>query len=122
MVHWIVYHNPDVVGGSPKNRFFAVSDRRASVAIGDTVWLVEGVGSRPRTYRLVLRFVVEHIDRRVRPQWQLIMRGSTGRHFAPRPVLNGFAWFPAFRREHGNFAFGLRRIRPGPALRGLMGQ
>ena len=119
MTHWLVYHNPDVMGGPPKIEVppSVVTNQRTSAGPGDTVYLITGVG-HPRVYTLVCRFTVARLGP-PRGRWDYQFVGRNPQWFGPKAELNHHKWFDRLRRANGNFAFGMRRITSQEALEGL---
>ncbi len=114
MRHFVQYHNAGKRGtlaGDPADLsvYTRKPDRFVANLLGDTVWLLEGVGS-PASYHISLVFVADEFGLCDDPDFRLYLSGTTGRLFVPPVPLPQTEWFRTFRRRHGNFAFGLQAI------------
>jgi hypothetical protein len=108
---WLLYHKPKVMGAPPE-RFSPpelVSDSKADVNIGDRVWLISGIG-KPAQFGLWLVMRVRMVDHSG-PGWGTKMTGRDEKWFDHPPLLNHQPWFDDFRTKHGNFAFGLQKLK-----------
>jgi hypothetical protein len=122
MQHFVVYHNPDVMGypAIDVEQLAIYTNKRRSDAVGGRVWLITGEGT-PRKYRLRSTFIVESVGGSEKPGFKARVTGREGRLFHPMPLLNTEAWFPQFLRKQGNFAFGFQPINDPVVEEGLLG-
>lgn len=121
MQHFVVYHNPDVMGypALDVERLAIYTNKRRSDATGCRIWLITGEG-KPRQYKLRSTFIVEAISPSDKPQFGARIIGKEGHLFHPMPVLNGEPWFAPFLKKQGNFAFGFQPINDGEVEAGLL--
>lgn len=108
---FIVYHNPDVMGPLADEPSFEVfTNKSVSAArVGDRVWLITGEGT-PRNYSLACWFYVENFGSGEDVGFKHCVSGSEGRTFSPFEPISKQEWFGRFKKDQGNFAFGLSRI------------
>jgi hypothetical protein len=120
MNHYLVYHNPDMMGQASEIRdFSAVTDKPAGPDLqGSTIWLITGEGN-PRKYYLVQRFTADVIQSREHERFKTRISSETGERFSPMCRLDEEEWFRDFERSQGNFAFGLSPIRVERYITGL---
>ena len=111
MTHFIQYHNPDIMDQfhPSKKTFGIVSNKRAGLREGDTVWLVAGEG-KPRQYFLCETFVVDKIVPRPAGKFRFYMSGSDGKPLYPLKI-DKTSWFRELLKITGNFRFGLQPIK-----------
>jgi len=95
-----------------------VTDKVVHEIEGSRVWLITGVGS-PREFLLRSYFIVDHVDSGSMSGFTTKLSGSIGQVFEPMIPLNQEIWFEAFKRQQGNFAFGLQRIGSPEFIEGL---
>jgi len=107
---FVVYHNPEKMGGDVErvDALSIVTNKRIADPSGDRVWLLSGRGN-PRTYVLRSWFIVDSVESGSADGYETKLSGK-GEVFDPVIELNGEPWFEDFKREQGNFSFGLNRI------------
>lgn len=111
MTDFMQYHNPDLMGPfRPSTTFGIVTDKRAGLRKGDTVWLVTGEG-RPREYFLCERFVVEKIDSQISAKFRYQISGPDGKSLYPLKIDKRTSWFRELLKITGNFRYGLQPIK-----------
>ena len=120
MQHFVVYHNPDVMGypALDVERLAINTNKRRVDAVGGRVWLVTGEG-KPRVYRLRSTFIVLAVADSDKPEFGARVTGKEGHLFHPMPALNMEPWFPQFLKKQGNFAFGFQPINDSSVEDGL---
>lgn len=94
------------------------SKRPKGALTGNRVWLLTGEGT-PRTFYLRGTFLVSDVEDSGAPDFGTVILGKDGAMFSSMFVLNHELWFPGFRRNQGNFAFGFQSINDPMALAGL---
>ena len=113
MRHFVQYFNPDKIGRDPDHLdgLFVYTNKflRGVPVEGSVVWLLGGRG-RPRTYHLLLWFVATTVEACDHPAFMHTIRGDHGYILPSQPRLDREPWFPAFRRDQGNFAFGFTEL------------
>lgn len=117
---FIVYHNPDVMGPLADEPTFEVfTNKSVSAArVGDRVWLITGEGT-PRNYYLACWFYIENFGSGEEFGFKHCVSGSEGRAFSPLEPIPQQEWFEKFKKDQGNFAFGLSRITTPDAVANL---
>ena len=120
MQHFVVYHNPDVMGDPALDvdRLAIYTNKRRTDAAGSRVWLISGVG-KPSKYQLRSTFIVETVGASDKPQFGARITGREGHLFHPMPTLNDEPWFGQFLKKQGNFAFGFQPINDSAVEDGL---
>lgn len=120
MTDFVVYHNPDVMGypAIDVDRLAIYTDKKPGSIAGSRVWLLTGEG-KPRTFRLRATFVVASVEPSDKPEFETKILGKAGELLDPMPILNEEPWFEAFKRNHGNFAFGFQPIGDPASVVGL---
>lgn len=82
------------------------------------IWLIAGEGS-PRSYFLRATFRIGGLAPSSKPNFEYCIAGTDGQLFDPMPNLTTEAWFPAFKKAQGNFAFGFNAIKDSGVVAGL---
>lgn len=120
MKHFVQYHNPDVMGPfRPSQKTFGiVTDKRAGLQEGDTVWLITGEG-RPRQYFLCETFVAEKIASEAIHKFRYRVSSTDGKPLYPLKVDKSSDWFQELLRITGNFRYGLQPISSKAVIEGL---
>jgi hypothetical protein len=123
MSHYVVYHNPDIMGYSasqiPSNKFSVLTNKSAGADVqGSTIWLVTGEGTL-RNYYLVLRFTADVIESGEAEGFATKISSTTGERFSPLRRIDEEEWFPDFRHSQGNFSLGLQRISDERFIKGF---
>lgn len=120
MQHFVVYHNPDVMGYPVLDveRLAIYTNKRRNDAVGGRVWLITGEG-KPRVYKLRSTFIVDSISSSDKSEFEARVTGKEGHLFHPMPVLNPEPWFRQFIEKQGNFAFGFQPINDATVEAGL---
>jgi hypothetical protein len=109
--HFVVYHNAQKMGHATINRFRAYTNKplRPDI-IGDSVWVIAGLGSRTKEYCLACRFTVSNICPSDNAEFKFCLEGAEGTVFDPPVTLDELPWFRRFRRSQANFSFGFRKL------------
>jgi hypothetical protein len=111
MKDYVVYHNPDKMGGRVRDfpSCEAVTGKTVKEnVIGSRVWLITGEG-KPRTFLLRSCFIVDQVLTRGHEEYKTKLTGSDCRIFEPMIELEG-RWFHTFKRKQGNFSRGFQVI------------
>lgn len=111
MKDFVVYHNPDVMGGeaSTVSPVSVVTNKNVGNVIGDRVWLLTGEGS-PRQFYIRSYFIISTIEPGTDQGFNTRLSGETGKVFDPMIEIGTKDWFADFRQQQGNFAFGFQPI------------
>jgi hypothetical protein len=125
---WVQYHNYDKLGYLPAESTLdescedeyeydevlpGISTNKRSVlnVVGDTVFLIVGIGDRPKQYYLWSTFLCEEVA--VDEQEGSLSYDAFGSgHLIDPPQLLNSEEFHEFRKHCGNFGFGFMRIKP----------
>jgi hypothetical protein len=121
MGHYIVYHNPDVMGypASDITNFSVVSNKPGGSDLpGSTIWLLTGEGT-PRRYYVVQRFTADVIDSAEEQGFSTRVSSEAGERFTPMIRIDEEEWFRDFQRSQANFSLGLQRVTDDRFIRGL---
>ena len=121
MQHFVVYHNPDVMGYPVLDveRPAIYTKKQRSDAVGGRVWLITGEG-RPRKFKLRSTFIVQAVEKSDRPGFTARITGKEGHLFHPMLAIDSEPWFPQFKKKQGNFAFGFQPINDAAVESGLL--
>ena len=112
MKDYIVYHNPDRMGGpvTSVDPWKIVTNKSVTdEIIGSRVWLITGEG-RPRTYYLCSWFFVDEVTSGRQHGFKTQLKGNNYRTFLPMINLSDHVWFSDFRQALINFRGGLQSI------------
>lgn len=115
MEHFIAYHSAQRMGydyGSPGELVF-LSKKLGLLkkAIGNTVWVVQGIPDGHKTaYTLCSAYVADGIAPESPSSDVYVIRGSKGTDFVPPVPLNQLGWFPSLLKSQNNFSLGFNRL------------
>jgi hypothetical protein len=122
MKDYVVYHNPDKMGGPVTSLDACMILTKKSVKekeiIGSRVWLITGEGT-PRTYFLRSWFIVDAALSGTDHGFKTKLIGKECRIFDPMVILSEQGWFREFKRRQGNFSLGLQVITDRNSILGL---
>ena len=120
MQHFVVYHNPAVMGYPVIDvaRLAIYTNKKRADAVGGRVWLITGEGS-PRIFKLRSTFIVQAVESSDKPEFAALVTGREGHLFLPMPSLNSLPWFAQLKKKQGNFAFGFQPINDPDVEAGL---
>jgi hypothetical protein len=116
---YVVFHNAEKMG-EPLRRgrrrkdasLFGIVTAKKEVlkCVGDTVWLIQGIG-RPRRYTLECRFVIEEVEDNPDPEFDYCATGTDGIVFDPPiPLSLKDRWFRRFYDLQNHFSLGFQSI------------
>ena len=111
-LHFVVYHNPDVMGAltSRQESFEIVTSKSVDALPGNRIWLISG-DAHPRRFFLHSTFVVDTIGQAAGAGLSNRAQGSVGVHFQPPLPIDTHPWFPELKKQMGNFGFGMQRVK-----------
>jgi hypothetical protein len=122
MSDFVVYHNPDSMGfpAEEVQTLAIVTDKSATEAVGSRIWLITGEGT-PRTFFLCGWFTATSVSPNPAGDFKTLVEGTAGKILRKKrwPILNHLPWFPNFKENQGNFAFGFQPINQMDVVRGL---
>lgn len=115
MKHFIAYHSAHKMGreyGAPgKLVFLSKKLGLLKQAVGNTVWVVEGLPHGKKTgYTLCGAYVADSVAPESPSSDLYVIQGNQGTDFVPPVPLNQLSWFPAFLKSQSNFSLGFNRI------------
>lgn len=126
---WVQYHNYNALGYLPAEAIIdecleeidydealpGISTNKRSVlnTVGDTIFLIVGIGKNPKQYYLWSKFICEEINIRENENSFYYSAFGSG-HLLNSPQLLNSKEFNEFKKYCGNFGFGFMRIKePG---------
>ncbi|RCJ24452.1 hypothetical protein A6S26_17900 [Nostoc sp. ATCC 43529] len=124
---WVQYHNYNVLGYVPVEMILdesliekyehdevlpGISTNKRAVlnTVGDTIFLIVGIGSKPKQYYLWSKFICEEIVINDYENSHSYDAFGTGYLIDPPQLLNS-KHFNEFKKFCGNFGFGFMRIK-----------
>lgn len=115
MEHFIAYHSAQRMGreyGSPgRLAFLSKKLGLLKKAIGNTVWVVQGIQDERKTaYTLCGAYVADSVAPESPSSDTYVIRGSKGTDFVPHVPLNQLSWFPSLLKSQSNFSLGFNRL------------
>lgn len=131
---WVQYHNYENLGYLPAELNLDIyagqsydfsetlsginTGKRAVLgAVGDSVFLIVGIGSHPKQYYLWYRFVIEEVQITENPvEGQAPYDALGAGNFVNPPQLLNSNEFDEFKKHCGNFGFGFMNIANSPYL------
>ena len=112
--HFLAYHNADGMGfamfeDGPTNEMGFLTRKSVQNMVGNTIWVVEGIG-KPKKYFFRGYFIVDEVlsDDVDDQLYHVLGKGEPIAHDVP---LNNEFWFPSLKRMQGNFGFGIQALR-----------
>lgn len=115
MEHFIAYHSAQRMGYEFdfSNDLYFLSKKLGLLkkAIGNTVWVVQGMPSGKKTaFTLCGAYTAERIEVEDATSKTYAIHGPLVKEFSPPIPLNNLAWFPALMKSQSNFSLGFNRI------------
>lgn len=115
MEHFVAYHSAQRMGyeleSSEELRFLSRKFGLLKKAIGNTVWVVQGIpGGKKTAFFLCGAYVAERVDVEDSSSNLYVISGRRVKEFAPPAPMNDFDWFPALLKSQSNFSLGFNRI------------
>ena len=114
MEHFIAYHSAQRMGreyNAPgKLVFLSKKLGLLKKAIGNTVWVIQGIpDGRKTAYTLCSAYVADSFAPESPSSDVYVIRGSKGTDFVPPIPLNQLSWFPSLLKSQSNFSLGFNR-------------
>lgn len=125
MEHFIAYHSVRTMGyelkkSTGKLRFLSRKLAILRKAIGNTVWVIQGVPNNGKmTYFLRGAYVADKVAAENSAGDLYVISGHLVREFEPQVPLNKLDWFPALFESQRNFSLGFNRIGDETVIQGL---
>ena len=125
MEHFIAYHSARTMGyhfeSSPELRFLSRKVGVLKRALGNTVWVIQGIPTGPKTvFALCAAYMADQLELEDASSSLHVIHGHRVRAFSPAVPLEGLAWFPELLRSQRNFSLGFSRLTDAEAIKGLM--
>lgn len=124
MEHFVAYHSAHRMGyefqSSEVLRFYSKKTGVLKKAIGNTVWVVQGIPKGARTaYTLCGAYLADQVSPEAPSSDVFVISGKRIAEF-PEPItLNGFDWFPALLKSQSNFSLGFNRLSEESTIKGF---
>lgn len=124
MEHFVAYHSAQRMGYELKPtgalRFFSRKLGILKNAVGNTVWVVQGIPDGKKTaFSLCGAYVADRIDVEDPSSDLYVISGHSVKEFAPPVPLNNLAWFPALLKSQSNFSLGFNRVNDEMVVKAL---
>jgi len=89
-------------------------------AIGNTVWVVQGIPDGKKTaFSLCGAYVADRIDVEDSLSNLHVISGKRVKEFSPPVPLNGLDWFPSLLKSQSNFSLGFNRLSDETVVQAL---
>jgi len=124
MEHFIAYHSAKTMGyeleSSDELRFLSRKFGVLKKAIGNTVWIVQGIPDGKKTaFSLCGAYVADRVDVEDPDSNLYVISGRRVKEFVPPVPLNSLDWFPALLKSQSNFSLGFNRLRDETVIQAL---
>ena len=125
MDHFIAYHSVRQMGRElqPSGHLEFLSRKLGllKMAVGNTVWMVQGSPAGKGTaYSLCGAYVAERIEADPSEPGLYVIDSNSGTDFIPPVALNGLSWFPALLKTQANFSLGFNRVSDARVVEALL--
>lgn len=124
MEHFVAYHSAQRMGyklePNGELRFLSRKLGLLKKAIGNTVWVVQGIPEGKKTaFSLCGAYVADRVDVEDPSSNLYVISGYGVKEFAPPVPLNGLDWFPALLKSQSNFSLGFNRVNDEMVVQAL---
>lgn len=115
MEHFVAYHSAKVMGyelePTGELRFLSRKLGILKKAVGNTVWVVQGVPDGKKTaFSLCGAYVADRVDVEDPSSNLYVISGHSVKEFIPPVPLNSLDWFPVLLKSQSNFSLGFNRV------------
>lgn len=115
MEHFVAYHSAQKMGyqlePNGELRFLSRKLGLLKKAVGNTVWVVQGIPEGTNTaFSLCGVYVADRVDVEDPSSNLYVISGHGVKEFAPPVPLNGLDWFTALLKSQSNFSLGFNRV------------
>ena len=115
MEHFIAYHSAKTMGyeleSSDELGFLSRKFGVLKKAVGNTVWVVQGIPDGKKTaFSLCGAYVADRVDVEDPDSNLYVISGHRVKEFVPPVPLNSLDWFPALLKSQSNFSLGFNRL------------
>ena len=124
MEHFVAYHSAQRMGyeleSTGELRFFSRKLGLLKKAVGNMVWVVQGIPDGKKTaFSLCGAYVADRIDVEDHSSNLYVISGHGVQEFSPPVPLNGLDWFPALLKSQSNFSLGFNRVNDETVVQAL---
>lgn len=124
MEHFVAYHSAQRMGyefeASGEFRFFSRKLGLLKKALGNMVWVIQGVPDGKKTaFSLCGTYVAEQIGIEDPSSDLYVISGHRVKQFVPYLRLNNLEWFSALLKSQSNFSLGFNRINDEIVIKAL---
>ena len=124
MEHFIAYHSAKTMGHeldpSGELRFLSRKVGVLKKAVGNTVWVVQGIPDGKKTaFSLCGAYVADRVDVEDPSSNLHVISGQRVKEFVPPVPLNGLDWFPSLLKSQSNFKLGFNRVSDETVVQAL---
>ncbi|MBI5430847.1 MAG: HNH endonuclease [Nitrosomonadales bacterium] len=125
MEHFIAYHSALRMGyeleSSDELHFLSRKVGLLKKAIGNTVWVVQGIPDGNKTaFFLYGSYVADRVDLDDPSSNLYVIFGHRTKKFDPPVPLNGLDWFPVLLKSQSNFSLGFNRLNDESVVQALV--
>lgn len=124
MEHFVAYHSVKKMGyklkPSKELRFFSRKVGLLKKAIGNTVWVIQGIPNGKNTdFFLSSAYVADRVDVEDQSSNLYVISGKRVQEFGSTVPLNDLSWFPMLIKSQSNFSLGFNRINDEVVVQAL---
>ncbi len=124
MEHFIAYHSAQRMGyeleSSDELGFLSRKFGLLKKAVGNTVWVVQGIPDGKKTaFSLWGAYVADRVEVQDPSSNLYVISGQRVKEFAPPVPLNNLVWFPALLKSQSNFSLGFNRLSDKTVVQAL---
>lgn len=124
MEHFVAYHSVQRMGyelePSVKLRFLSKKLGLLKKAIGNEVWVVQGIPDGKKTaFTLCGAYIADHIEPESSSLDVYVITGQRVAEFDPPLPLNQLDWFPSLMKSQSNFSLGFNRVSDETVVQAL---
>lgn len=108
------------IGPTGELRFLSRKLGLLRKAVGNTVWVIQGVPDGKRTaFFLCGAYVADRVDVADPSSNLCVISGHSVKEFVPPVPLNSLDWFPALLKSQSNFSLGFNRVNDETVVQAL---
>lgn len=105
---------------SSELRFLSRKTGVLKKAVGNTVWVVQGIPDGKKTaFSLCGAYVADRVDIEDASSNLHVISGQRVKEFCPPVPLNGLDWFPSLLKSQSNFSLGFNRLSDETVVQAL---
>jgi hypothetical protein len=124
MEHFVAYHSAQRMGYEfepfDELRFLSRKLDLLKKAIGNTVWVVQGIPEgKKTTFSLCGAYIADRVDIEDSTSGLFAISGHRVKEFSPPVQINDLSWFPALLKSQSNFSLGFNRLNDKVVVQAL---